>query len=616
MIKNGEQQQGENQEPPKKPEKPAEGTQENAKPNQDPGGSNATGENGGAPTSDTPVTTTTTDGTTQPSAATGTTEATGAAGDNNQNKKIKFSIGLDNIASANAAGGSSTMSTAIGGGLGGHIERDGYVSDASLKQIGVKLTTFNNVPLMGPDKKYHLAYDEGLVGGAAGDLCAGRHSHPQSWEESKMEAVKTALNGGSNFKVGGSWSFNLWGEEYFKHFYPDLGLTKSEIFAIRNKYLLNIELIIPTGGGQGKALRMKVVDDGPNEKDTSSGLWIIDVMVAFAMLNEVKDIFTPSTSSIPNLNASEYTFEQGSATYDFLTGEIPGYGPDKMIEIIKNNNHGESINLKGFGVNGLQGECRAKFFIDPSHREQAEKIVNKKLPDELFTCNATYGSGMLGSAAIAWSGSSTMGAYGMRDELEPGADPEYVKALLAKPIVFSDPVLQPMEIYTDRQMMTGVGNKFWGTPRTKFEGSGVPQGTVRIPDGMPFTYRSFSVNAKIVDRIQWVFNDIWKHYSQVQKPDGSFYPVDVVKTSAKSIFISCGCCADRPKRGGTNPSIHSWCAAIDFDCNRNAMKSKSNNASLSKSVYKPFWEIWYHYGFYSLGIEANYDWMHVQAFSV
>lgn len=91
-----------------------------------------------------------------------------------------------------------------------------------------------------------------------------------------------------------------------------------------------------------------------------------------------------------------------------------------------------------------------------------------------------------------------------------------------------------------------------------------------------------------------------------------FYPSEAQRTEL-GINVFSGCFNNRPMRGGSQPSMHAYACAIDFDDGRNQLKWGKGQARLARSDCVPFWDAWEAEGWVSLGRQRNFDWMHVQA---
>ena len=328
----------------------------------------------------------------------------------NNRELIPFSLGLDNLQVSSPGGGGNTVADVnLSGELTGY-----WVSDPSLKQFGAEMTVFQSFPVKVAGDKYTSIIDHtSTVDGAGtnlGELCIGTLGYPDGFDPKVLTKVAGNTKGGG-FKVGAS-IYNKLGVEYLNHYYPEIGFTINHFNKMRQACILNAEVVIPTSGVSGKAFRIKIVDEGPHPPYcySSKGLWKIDIIGAFCMLTENQSLFNiygkNASGSVPIDNVN-YVFPFKDAKYDILTGEISGYTPEAILEIIDKNqvHENKKIFSSYFGNPVGSGAVRVKFYIEPAHRSQAEKIVGKPLPDDFFKTNGNYVAGLNSSAIVPQDGS-------------------------------------------------------------------------------------------------------------------------------------------------------------------------------------------------------------------
>lgn len=333
---------------------------------------------------------------------------------------IDFALGLDRLQISNP--GLSGLS--FGGGFSGGYEKNvtdvqlngqmsGYwVSDPALKQVGMVMTVFQSFPVKieGMDRPYTMVVDQTSTvdnaGTNKGDLCIGTLGCPDGYNVALLNKVASNTKGGG-FKVGASF-WNARGLEYLNHFYPEVGFTIEHVNKMRRACLLNAEVVIPTSGTSGKAFRIKMVDEGPRppyayvKGGSNAGLWKLDIIGAFCMLTENQglfDIHGKLNGKMTRIDNTTIQFPFKDSKYDILTGEIQGYTPEAMKELVSTGqvNPNTAMITKYFGhPAGGEVACRVKFYVDPTHREKAEKIVGKPLPDDFFKTNGNYTAGLDG----------------------------------------------------------------------------------------------------------------------------------------------------------------------------------------------------------------------------
>jgi hypothetical protein len=151
-------------------------------------------------------------------------------------------------------------------------------------------------------------------------------------------------------------------------------------------------------------------------------------------------------------------------------------------------------------------------------------------------------------------------------------------------------------------MTTAQLTKKYGKPNETGEGYLV---TIELPYPMRLAWDlEIKVNRMrchklVANNFKGVFNDLLSHYGYEE-----------IKRLGIDLFG--GCFNYRKMRGGSSWSTHSWGIAIDLDPARNKLKETKRTARFARPEYKPMIDIFYKWGFESLGIEKDFDWMHFQ----
>ena len=167
-------------------------------------------------------------------------------------------------------------------------------------------------------------------------------------------------------------------------------------------------------------------------------------------------------------------------------------------------------------------------------------------------------------------------------------------AKTGKPDLWRDELPQPKYDWPTYRNIKSV----FGEPGTR-------QSKVRVPYSLKLAWdlktsiSRFGCHELVVEPIQEAMEEILNVYGR----DG----IEELKLDYWG-----GCYNYRVMRGGSQPSTHSWGAAIDWLPQENRLKWNSSRASLAKPEYEDFWRAWEKVGGVSLGRVKNYDWMHVQ----
>ena len=128
---------------------------------------------------------------------------------------------------------------------------------------------------------------------------------------------------------------------------------------------------------------------------------------------------------------------------------------------------------------------------------------------------------------------------------------------------------------------------------------------VTVPEGFNLTYGGAKqdyiyIHKDVKDNLRNAMQETLDHYGKEGLKD---YRINIYN----------GAYNNRNKRGGVTKSLHAWGIALDFDASNNKLRWGKDKASFAKPEYIKFLEIFKKYGFYNLGTEKNYDYMHFQA---
>lgn len=135
---------------------------------------------------------------------------------------------------------------------------------------------------------------------------------------------------------------------------------------------------------------------------------------------------------------------------------------------------------------------------------------------------------------------------------------------------------------------------------------GENQTTIPIPYKMYLAWdlkKSISritCHEKVADSLSTILENIKKSYSQEE-----------IERHGFNLFG--GTLNVRKIRGGNRWSTHSWGIAIDLDPARNGLRTPWKQAYFSRPECEAFVHAFKDQGWYSLGLEKNFDGMHMQA---
>ena len=112
--------------------------------------------------------------------------------------------------------------------------------------------------------------------------------------------------------------------------------------------------------------------------------------------------------------------------------------------------------------------------------------------------------------------------------------------------------------------------------------------------------KGFQCHEKVHDSALRVMNRVLDHYGEEKIHE---YGLDQFG----------GCLNVRKMRNGSSWSTHAWGIAIDWDADRNPLRTTFAKSQMGRPEYVVFLNLWEAEGWVSLGRARNFDAMHVQA---
>lgn len=349
-----------------------------------------------------------------------------------KSNKISIGFGLEGyVIESKQSPIPTSVSTAGMSGYGGTVEVNGdYVVDDSLKQGFYRITFFQTFPLSynenGIEKWVSFKDMTALLDGSesfSGGLSLGqeltcpdlgpsyvtasnrdssniRHGAQEANTYTTMHLKKIISNlksfyenkkigNGKDFVNGVALSTVNTTVPYFNHFYPSLGITKEKVWALRNRGLLNVEVVFRWGSQEkGRAFRFKVVDDGP----PAATLDLMGVILATNPFNTfTKFSGQRGGKQISDALREGYSFPFSNEQYDYKSGVIPGYGPQWLMDTcLKEMTTEITGTARTTFYENLGNKVRVRIFIDEDRKGEALSLV-PNLPDEIFKTNYQEG---------------------------------------------------------------------------------------------------------------------------------------------------------------------------------------------------------------------------------
>lgn len=141
----------------------------------------------------------------------------------------------------------------------------------------------------------------------------------------------------------------------------------------------------------------------------------------------------------------------------------------------------------------------------------------------------------------------------------------------------------------------------YGDPRDSTELVKVPTPYLLNISFLPGERRSHLwAHRKVADSLGTVLDRVRNHFG-----------LDEIDRLGLNVFG--GDHMDRQMTGAARWSLHAWAIAYDFDPKNNAYRMSKQQARFAHPAYDDWWRLWREEGWFAMGPERDFDFMHVQA---
>ena len=413
------------------------------------------------------------------------------------------------------------------------------------------------------------------------------------------------------------------GNEYLKYFYKNSGFKNGHFRKLANAYLLQAEVIVPLNQTTGKVILLKVMGFSP--------VGIIDICSSICALDEMKDLFGTINGQHGKGTSNKDWYELQpkflfhDSKYNPLTGEIGTFGPSYIDNITISD---VKSKWKTFGCSAPTGnnvKFFVRFYVDPSNRAAAEKLLGFQLPDDF--CKTKF----VNSSSDASPGETVKTPTNIKVDTTGLSERE--KKIIAKQF---KPNNIPKGGY---QKVSQSAIKAISLKTTTPFGINSPDKVldlvaVNIPPGYPMIAESWVNNTMGIARYGLKDGDkvtkIYVHKSVAERLKNALTDVVNHYGAENMDLIPSACCFTCSWRPNSQSGAHERGLAIDLNAKLNrpfrgstAGENPRSDTTFDDPIYAPFLKIMKAHGWENLGQRSREkkgnkndygDWMHFQVF--